>query len=313
MMKIRSKFGDYSVTFETEVEVGDFVVADPFFPDADFHVFNKDFVEVTNLLTAFDRLNVNKHTRIVVTGGGTTQDVAAFCCAVWRRGVPWVYYPTTLLSMCDSCIGAKCGINYQGTKNALGLFSAPSAVKIVPKFLETLPREETMSGFGEAFKLKWIDGEILCISPLGRLMSTLIDECLTVKRRYIEEDELERGDRIHLSYGHTLGHAIESVDPSIRHGTAVVLGMLFANFVASRLGVMGGAVHEQAKLALDKLTYGTTIPHAVNALMVAVTKDKKASVDGVTMVLSDGPGSMRTRLIAFPEFESLLKEYLSCE
>lgn len=358
MMTIRSRFGDYPVRF------ADFVGRQDA-PDGrwlsvvDIHAFEAQrmgypeckiphrlddailvdagerlkYLEggVLGLLRSFHARSVGKDAEVYVVGGGTVQDAAAFVCAVWRRGLRWIYYPTTLLSMADSCIGAKCGINFTG-KNDLGLFSAPSEVRIVPAFLDTLPEAEILSGLGEVFKLYWIGGVQFEWHPDTNLRrwEVTIEDCLRIKQKYIEEDEVERWiigkelSRIYLSYGHTLAHAIEGLRPDasnvqtflggwvcIPHGTAVALGMMFANWVSHRLGFLDNKAHYGAFKALCRITTTWKVPNCAEQIMQGIRRDKKADGIGVNMVLTSGPGEMLTQRVPFEAVERFLREYLA--
>ena len=102
--------------------------------------------------------NATKQNNVIVIGGGIIQDVAAFACAMFKRGIPWTLIPTTLLSITDSCIGAKTGLNYGSTKNIHALFSAPQKIIINLEFIKTLRSEDIISGIGESLKLSIIGG-----------------------------------------------------------------------------------------------------------------------------------------------------------
>lgn len=370
MMTVRSRFGDYPVRFAefvgrqdapdgrwlSVVDLRVFEAQRMGFPECKIPHRLDDAVLVSAgeqlkslgqvheggvlaLMRSFHARNVGKDAEVHVVGGGTVQDAAAFVCAIWRRGLKWIYYPTTLLSMADSCIGAKCGINFAG-KNDLGLFSAPSEVRIVPAFLDTLPEAEILSGLGEVFKLYWIGGVQFEWYPDTNLRrwKVTIEDCLSVKQAYIEADELEQGgkgqrsNRLHLSYGHTLAHAIEAVVERqngrqrdlialgldqyaasykhLPHGTAVALGMLFANWVSHRLGFLGQHEHYKAFQAICRITGAWKVPDCVPEIMAAIRRDKKADGIGVSMVLTSGPGEMLSWHVSFEAVERFLREYL---
>lgn len=174
---------------------------------------------------------------VVAIGGGVVQDVAGFACGVFKRGLEWVYVPTTLLAQADSCIGAKTGINYRQTKNLLGLFNAPGRVVSHPGFLATLASDDLHSGLGEIFKL-CVTGGLECLGRFEagldaalrgdlEVVRELAALSLAVKQPVIEADEHDLGVRRALNFGHSVGHAIESLTSyEIPHGIAVVLGAL---------------------------------------------------------------------------------------
>ncbi|MDR3642621.1 MAG: 3-dehydroquinate synthase [Candidatus Doudnabacteria bacterium] len=191
----------------------------------------------------------SKSDRLIVVGGGVTQDVGGFVGGIYKRGLNWVFYPTTLLSMCDSCIGAKAGLNFKGVKNQLAIFSAPREVVVNPQFLKTLNEREFHSGLGEILKLHVTGGGGL-LENYQKIVAdgivkdftgykSLIFGSLFVKKAVIEKDEFEQGLRKSLNYGHTFGHAIETLTGyNIPHGQAVAAGMIIVNQLAHERGLL---------------------------------------------------------------------------
>lgn len=330
-MKVTSKLGDYSVEFAPDrmlplpqggLEIVDRVphdlhkmdrLTDPLLVDAG-ETF-KSMEGIHGIWKVFRNRGVTRDTWVHVIGGGTVQDACAFACAAWHRGIRWVYYPTTLLSMVDSCIGAKCGINFAGQKNALGLFSAPSEVHICTKFLDTLPKDELLSGMGEAYKLCWVGGVTSPDPDSDGSWRDMIETCLEVKQKIVDADEFEDGVRLHLSYGHTLAHALEALVP-IKHGTAVCFGMMFANHVSQTMGFLDGKARDRAEEELRALTshHGSAAVQRVDLdkIMQQITRDKKALADGTVLeVLTEGPGRMLTKPITPTRYAELLREWLA--
>jgi 3-dehydroquinate synthase len=212
---------------------------------------NKDFSQVSEIYEFLIRRQAKKNLTIISIGGGITQDVTGFIASTLYRGVPWLFVPTTLLAQTDSCIGSKTSLNFKTYKNLIGTFYPPHAVYINPAFLTTLSREDFSSGFGESVKLQIMKEEYpKDIDALERTLSrdradlegmlTLIRDCLEVKIGYMQEDEFDQGKRNLLNYGHTVGHAVEaSSDYAVPHGTAVVIGMIFANIISLHRGLLG--------------------------------------------------------------------------
>ena len=222
---------------------------------------NKSIETVLDVISRIQALSPSKNNLLTVIGGGITQDIGAFAGCVYKRGFPWRFLPTTLLSMCDSCIGGKAGINYRGGKNQLGLFSAPRRVDICPAFLDTLAEREMISGYGEILKLLITGGKAMvdiyagaCDPETGlprrESIRELVLGALAVKKAVIEKDEFEVDLRRSLNYGHTFGHAIEVIsDYRIPHGTAVALGVVAVN----RLGAAHGITHPGAHREISRL------------------------------------------------------------
>ncbi len=236
---------------------------------------------------------------LVAIGGGISQDITCFLAAIMLRGVPWRFYPTTLLAQSDSCIGSKSSINAGRAKNILGTFTPPSEVTISAPFLKTLDERDVRSGVGEMLKVHAIAGPAafdgiaadytkLFLDPA--LMQHYIRRSLLIKKTYIEEDEFDRGPRNIFNYGHTFGHAIESAtDFAVPHGIAVTLGMDMANFVAGRMGV-GSESNFTRMHPVLRANYRSFERHPVplDRFSAAIAKDKKNTGTGsVTLILPD--------------------------
>lgn len=198
---------------------------------------------VQSLLNWLLDQNCNRSTTVVGIGGGIIQDLVTFTSNIFYRGASFVLVPTTLLSMCDSCIGAKCGINYGNFKNQLGVIHAPRGVHIVSDFLGTLDEVDVKSGYGEILKLA-ITGSSNALENLLRQVDSnglrgphvlgLIRQSLEIKKVIIEKDEYETDLRRILNYGHTFGHALEALTHhAIPHGLAVAWGIDLINYIQS--------------------------------------------------------------------------------
>ena len=268
----------------------------------------EQFKTLDGVTQLFDFLHSKQFTKaetLVVVGGGIIQDVAAFAGACYKRGIKWVHFPSTLLSMCDSCIGGKTGINYKETKNQLALFSAPHAVIINPNFLATLHKDDIKSGLGEILKLFITGGEPLLshyyelvkngevVDP--KQFKTLIFGALLAKKAVVEADEFELNLRKVLNYGHTLGHAIESLSQfQIPHGIAVVIGMILVNEMSCALELLSYPDKEELnRLCMDLLEDRVlrilqTID--VNKILELIKHDKKTLGNEINFVLLKAPG-----------------------
>ena len=201
-----------------------------------YYIFNatEENKTIDSVLNIIDNMNTfTKKNKLIIIGGGITQDVGGFVAGIYKRGVNWLLIPTTLLAMTDSCIGGKVGVN-RTSKNILGMFSAPDKVIISSIFFNTLNNDMIYSGLGEAFKLSLIGG-INTYNYFKENWQTknyinIIKMSTSVKKVIIEKDELELYERKVLNYGHTIGHAIESTtNYEIPHGIAVLIGMYLIN------------------------------------------------------------------------------------
>jgi 3-dehydroquinate synthase len=259
---------------------------------------------------------LNRSGSLVVIGGGVLQDIGCFIASVLARGIRWQLLPTTLLAQADSCIGSKSSINIGRYKNQIGTFYPPHRVLLVPEFLRTLPFDEIRSGLGEVIKLQLLSSERgfdELMADLGsfdrssaddrsKLLARWVGRSLDVKQPVIEADEFDRGPRLLLNYGHTFGHAFESVtDFAIPHGIAVVLGMLTATFLSASVGMVpsGHAAALSRMLAPWHEPHSTALRTvAMDDLLAALARDKKNSSVGLTCILTRGVGRMERVTLA---------------
>jgi 3-dehydroquinate synthase len=276
---------------------------------------------VVRLVDFLQRNDVTKGDQLIVVGGGIIQDVGAFAGACYKRGIPWTYIPTTLLSMCDSCIGGKTGINHGNAKNQLALFSAPYKVVINPAFINTLDEKAIRSGLGEILKLHITGGEHF-IEEYKKLVSKgcvnspesykkLIIGSLLIKKAIVELDEFEMNLRRSLNYGHTVGHCIEPMtDYRISHGEAVSIGMLLVNELAVSRSILdageNGEIKELILDILDKDTIKEIRKLDASNLRSLLKKDKKTKGNKVNFVILRSAGFLD--FLSIPLEESLIKE-----
>lgn len=264
----------------------------------------KTLAGVNRVLEFFVKNNCTKQTNVIAVGGGIVQDIATFASHIYYRGVAYTFVPTTLLAMADSCIGAKCGINFSSFKNQLGVFHSPSHVPICTKFLDTLSDVDVASGYGEILKLALTGSAelydrletILCRSGLRNAeLEPLIAQSLLVKKKVIEEDEYEKDLRRVLNYGHTFGHALESVTAhAVPHGHAVAWGLDLANYLSHRQGILSKELFERIHRVVCRHFALPTAPEiSPAALLQASRRDKKILNGKLTMVLLERPGKLR--------------------
>ena len=263
---------------------------------------------VTQLCDFLYQHEFTKGETLVVVGGGIIQDLGAFVGATYKRGINWVHFPTTLLAMSDSCIGGKAGVNYKGAKNQLALFSAPNEVIINPSFINTLEKKDIQSGLGEILKL-YITGGPAMLSTYDRCIKngtivnkddakSLIMGALAIKKAVIELDEFELNIRKALNYGHTLGHAIESISNyAIPHGVAVVVGMMLVNQMSCERGLLARAecieLNKLCLRLLDDELLEILKKIDIHAMIQSVKQDKKVIGDAITFVMLSSPGKLQ--------------------
>lgn len=210
----------------------------------------KSFESLQNYFDEMLKLGFGRDTVVIAIGGGITGDIAGFASSVFARGVQFIQVPTTLLSMVDSSVGGKTGINFGHTKNIIGTFYQPNFVLIDTDFLKTLPEEEIVCGLGEIVKYGFlIDDEFFdfvknnirrMLALNNSLITKVIEECVKFKAGVVEKDEREEtGLRKILNLGHTFAHALEvEQEHKIKHGQAVIVGLSCALHLSNKLGLL---------------------------------------------------------------------------
>jgi 3-dehydroquinate synthase len=252
---------------------------------------------------------------VVTVGGGSTTDLGGFVAATWLRGVKVVHMPTTLLGMVDAAVGGKTGINTSEGKNLVGAFHEPAGVLCDLATLETLPRNELVSGLAEVLKCGFIaDPTILelverdpiaAVTPDSELLRELVERAVSVKIDVVVEDLKETAGMVStgstsragghpgreaLNYGHTLGHAIEKAERyKFRHGAAVAIGMRYVAELARLAGRLDEETADRHRNVLQLVGLPTTYRGAPWAqLYEALKVDKKARGDQLRFVVLDG-------------------------
>lgn len=246
------------------------------------------------------RIGLTRSDAVVSLGGGAATDLAGFVAATWMRGVRIVHVPTTLLAMVDAAVGGKTGINTEAGKNLVGAFHEPSAVLIDLATLETVPRNEIVSGFAEVIKTGFIaDPTILdlieadpeaALDPAGTVLPELIRRSVEVKAKVVAADLRESSLREILNYGHTLGHAIERRERyRWRHGAAVAVGLVFAAELGRLAGRLDDATADRHRTILELVGLPTTYDaDAFPQLLEGMQTDKKNRSGMLRFVVLDG-------------------------
>jgi 3-dehydroquinate synthase len=242
---------------------------------------------ITQLLTH----NLKRDSVLVAIGGGITQDIACFIATTFMRGIKWTFIPTTLLAQADSCIGSKSSINFGKYKNLLGSFTPPNEIYVCDKFLNSLEDKDFKSGIGEIIKLLLINKELVTPTEITREnISEYVYRAMMVKKRYIEEDEFDKGIRNILNYGHCFGHGIESATNfAIPHGIAITMGMNIANKLALDEGLITQDRYDDMHRTLFPVYEKySRIQINTKEVFAAMTKDKKNTGSKINLILPVG-------------------------
>ncbi|MHC5218024.1 3-dehydroquinate synthase [Enterococcus sp. LJL128] len=275
---------------------------------------------LANAENIFEHLAQNQFTRsdgILALGGGVIGDLAGFVAATYMRGIHFLQVPTTLLAQVDSSIGGKTGVNTKNAKNLVGAFWQPDGVLIDPLTLETLEPRRLREGIAEIVKSAAIADKKLWQQleqledeqELLKQAPEIIISCLEVKRKVVEEDELDNGIRLILNFGHTIGHAIENTAGYgvVSHGEAVAIGMVQINQIAEEKGETPHGTTIQLINMLKK--FGLPVAYDdwdEDRLYQALTHDKKTRGSSIKIILLAAIGQAKIVPISIEE----MKEYI---
>jgi 3-dehydroquinate synthase len=257
------------------------------------------------LLPAYDRFlsaRIERTTPMIALGGGVIGDMTGLLAGTILRGVPFVQIPTTLLAMVDASVGGKTGVDHPVGKNLIGVFHQPIAVFIDPQTLTTLPPREMQSGLAECIKHDLIrdthafaklDETIERVLKLDvDALTHFIAHNVAIKARVVEADPFEKAERAHLNFGHTFGHAIESVSNfSYSHGQSVALGMCAATYVSQNLGYISAADREKIISTIQKAGLPTGgLKLDIGKVFETMAFDKKVKDGRIRLVLLEKIG-----------------------
>jgi 3-dehydroquinate synthase len=250
-------------------------------------------------------LNVNAQRRSVIInlGGGVIMDMGGFVASTYKRGIRYVNIPTTLLAQVDAAVGGKVGVNLFDLKNQIGLFSQPQAVFIIPSLLATLDDNQKRSGFAEMIKHALITDqhywEVLRSRPFTDILQwdDLILRSVEIKNSIVGNDPVEKSLRRRLNFGHTYGHAFETMslmkkDNRLTHGHAVALGMICETYLSNKIrGLSGKAMDEIVNYILDNFKYYPLSAADQEALLEIMRYDKKNEHDRTNLTLLPSIGN----------------------
>ncbi len=266
----------------------------------------EEYKNATTLSAVYDALienGLDRKSFIVALGGGVVGDLAGFAAATYLRGIPFVQVPTTLLAQVDSSVGGKTAIDHPRGKNLIGAFYQPRLVLIDVETLTTLPDREYRAGLAEVIKygaaldlpfFVYLEEHTEDIIARDKgCLESVISRCCEIKAHVVELDEKESGLRAVLNYGHTLGHAFETMAGyrELVHGEAVALGMVLAARISAALGHCAAADVERITTLITRLGLQTLPPGYVRTrLLEAVVTDKKSRNGTISFICNQGIG-----------------------
>lgn len=259
---------------------------------------SKSLKTVDRVITKMLELGYERDACVLAFGGGVIGDIAGFVASIYKRGVRFIQVPTTLLAQVDASIGGKTGVNHPLGKNMIGTFYQPQIVWSDLALLKTLPKREILCGLAEIIKYGVIKEpelyalvednleKILSVDP--ELLQRIVQRCCEIKASIVGEDERDRGLRMILNFGHTVGHALEAAlgYKKISHGEAVLLGMLAESKIALDLMMLSAEDFARIQALITRLKIQTRLKDLDEVkLYEALNKDKKKASGQVRFVL----------------------------
>ncbi len=269
----------------------------------------KNMDNYQKILSTLVENNFTRTDCIVAVGGGVVGDLAGFAASTYMRGIDFYNIPTTVLSQVDSSVGGKTAIDFMGIKNIVGAFYPPKAVIIDINTLKTLPERQIANGLAESVKMGLTnDKELFELFENSNPLETLeeiIYRSVKIKAEIVEADEKEKGLRRVLNFGHTLAHAIESVNQMEKyyHGECVAIGMV---------PMCALEIRDRVIKVLNKLNLPTKPDEEeADEIIKACIHDKKMSGDDITVVFVPNVGEFRFEKIPFPQYEDMIRQVLN--
>lgn len=308
----------YGARVRRSLEAAGFSAVTVEIPDGEEH---KNLAWVAFVYERLIEAKLERGSVVVALGGGVVGDLAGFVAATYLRGIDFVQVPTTLVAQIDSSIGGKTGVDLAAGKNLIGAFHHPRLVIADTQALATLPPRELRAGLAEVIKtgailspelfafLEQNDRAVLALEDAA--IRFLVESCAQLKALVVAEDETEGDYRAILNFGHTLGHAVESLTEyrSFLHGEAVAIGMAFAARLSVRMGLLDPAAAERIVALLTLYGLPTEIPSdlSASALAVAVEADKKRSQGRVKFVCLEDIGKTKFQMLTTEELQAALE------
>ena len=281
---------------------------------------NKTFNSVLKIWDFLNSNNVKSSDLLFILGGGMLTDLAGFAASTYKRGIEFIYFPTTLLAMADASIGGKTGFNYQFLKNNIGTFTLPKAVFLDTTFLETLPKIELDSGIAEVYKHSIIGNvdlwNYLKVNSKELDLDYIVKSSKNLKLEIVNKDPYEKNIRKKLNFGHTIGHALESYlldsNAPTLHGFAIAKGMIVESFIAKKENLLSENYFQEIKTVLsNKFKSYLNFKIDFKAIIKMMLSDKKNTKSTINFSLPTKIGEVTiNHEIELKKVESYLLEFL---
>lgn len=302
----------YGKTVSESLRASGYDLTEVLLPDGEEY---KSLASTEEIYEALLKAKLDRKSALIALGGGVIGDITGFAAATYMRGIDFIQIPTTLLAQVDSSVGGKTGVNHPLGKNMIGAFWQPRLVWVDTATLETLPRREFLSGFGEVIKycVIWDEDFFAYLEANRDKVLRLDKEALThiirrsceIKSEVVSKDERESGLRAILNYGHTIGHAVETVTgyKKYLHGEAVAIGMHMEARLSQKLGLIENNTVARIKALIDSYGLPTEMPAdiQINDLIEKMWIDKKTVGGKMHFVLPEEVGAVRIHSGITPE------------
>ena len=264
----------------------------------------KSFETVNSIIEELAAAEIDRDCPLIGLGGGVICDLAGFVASTYKRGIPLILMPTTLLAMVDASFGGKNAINTPTAKNLIGTFYQPLITFMDVKLLTSLLSQQLYCGLVEALKhglifdMAYFNFIVNNLEEIKNknipILQRVIRRSVFIKKEFISEDELDNGRRVHLNFGHTFGHGLETSGNYVRynHAEAVGLGMLMAIKASINVGILKEDFSEKLVNVLKSLDMPTEITNtlSIEKVIEAIKSDKKRSHDGIKFILPESEG-----------------------
>ncbi len=274
---------------------------------------SKNANTLLELYAFFAKCDMTRSDLVVALGGGVVGDVAGFAAASYMRGIDFIQIPTTLLAQVDSSVGGKTAIDLPQGKNLVGAFWQPRLVVCDPLVLQTLDKENFSCGMGEIIKHACIRStplfkKLVDCQNIQAELPEIIGENVRIKRDVVERDEREKGERMLLNFGHTLGHALEKClhYKGLSHGAAISIGMCLITRRAEQLGLSPRGTADKIAVLLKKYDLPTQSTVPMDKLSVAAQNDKKRAGNSIHLVLLHKIGDAFVHTLPVAKLENFL-------
>jgi 3-dehydroquinate synthase len=271
------------------------------FPPGEWNKSRGQWEELTDAMLA---AHIGRDGAVVALGGGVAGDLAGFVAATYLRGIPWVQVPTSLLAMIDSSVGGKTGVDAPAGKNLVGAFHQPRFVLADVAVLATLPAAHVSAGMAEALKhgiiadadyFASLEDPAGCFARDADTLEAVVRRSVAIKAAVVSEDERESGRRQVLNFGHTIGHAIETLSGfDLLHGEAVAIGMTLEAALAERLGIAARGLGALVRQAVERYRLPAQAPAGIapERILEAMRGDKKVRGGRIRFALPSRIGAM---------------------